>query len=92
MNRNVKGLIVVLVVGVTVFLVAKKTGIIKSNKQIVLERLTKDFGKNPAHKTFIDKADKEYIDAWAKAIKKNQEKFFAQGRWHWTEGGASVKS
>ncbi len=92
MNKNLKGLLIVAVVGAVVYFAAKKSGLLKSNKQIVIDRLDADFGFSENHKKFVNSADKEYIDAWAKAIKSNQELFFAQGKKFYTKGGSTVKS
>jgi hypothetical protein len=87
MNSNLKGILVVGVIGVGVYFAYKK--LLPSNKIIVTKRLDSDFGGS--HKDFVDSLDKGYVDAWAKAIKQNEETFMYNGSEHWTKGGKTKK-
>jgi hypothetical protein len=88
MNKNVKGIITVLVVlGVGFF--AYKKFLKPDNKKIVLKHLATNYGVKESHKSFVDSADKGYIDSWANAIKIGSETFTYNGKTFYTLGGTT---
>jgi hypothetical protein len=86
MNKNVKGLIAVLIVGAIVFVVYKKFGNTKKNDASYIVSSGKH-GNVEALMTF----DKDYIKAWANAIRNKQETFTLKGVKYNTQGGKIVK-
>lgn len=86
MNKNIKGLIAVAIVGAIVFVVYKKFGHTKSNnvKEIVKS------GNHGSYDTLMTLGD-DYIKAWANAIRNNQETFTLKGVNYNTKGGKLVK-
>jgi TctA family transporter len=90
MNKNVKGLIVVAIVGVLGY-VAYKKFILPNSKKVVIAYLDSMFGITQEHKDFVNKADKVYIDSWSKAIMNGKPTFDANGTTYETNGGRAKK-
>jgi hypothetical protein len=90
MNKNIKGLIVVIAIAGLGYLAYKKFGK-PNNKQIVIKFLDASYGATDKHKTFVDSADKGYIDSWASAITNGSETFDYNGKTHYTKGGTTKK-
>ena len=91
MNKNVKGAIVVgstLLVGFGVYTLFFSYA---RDKKLVLKSLASEFGKIPEHEPFVNKADKGYIKAWAKAIRKGEQFFYFNGRKFNTSGGRTAQ-
>ena len=88
MNKNVKGLISVLVVGGLGYFIYKNF-ISKSSKATVIKYLNSTF-PDTDHTDFVNKADKGYIDAWAKAIDNGKATFIYNGKTYHTSGGTAV--
>jgi hypothetical protein len=90
MNNNLKGILVVgVVIGLGFF--AYKKFLKPDNKKVVLKYLEGAFGKNTNRESFINNADKGYVDAWANAIKKNSETFKFNDKIYLTLGGTVKK-
>jgi hypothetical protein len=90
MNKNVKGIITVLVVlGVGFF--AYKKFLKPDNKKVVIKYLDATYGVDAKHTSFINSADKGYVDNWAKAIKDGSETFVFNNQTHYTKGGTVKK-
>lgn len=90
MNKNLKGGLVVLVVlGLGFF--AYKKFLKPDSKKAVIKYLDATFGLDEKHKTFVNNADKGYIDNWAKAIKDGSETFVFNNQTHYTKGGTVKK-
>lgn len=88
MNKNVKGIIVVLVFAGLGYLVYKKFGKPDSRK-VVIKYMDATFGGD--HSAFVNGADKGYIDAWANAIMNGNETFQYGGKTLVTKGGRTQK-
>jgi hypothetical protein len=88
MNKNIKGLIVVAIVGVLGY-VAYKKFILPNSKKVVIAYMDSTFGGS--HEDFVNKADKVYIDSWAKAIMDGKTTFDANGITYVTKGGKVQK-
>lgn len=86
MNKNIQGLIAVVIVGAIVFVVYKKFGNTKKGDASYIVSSGKH-GNIEALMTF----DKDYINAWAKAIRSKQETFTLKGVTYNTKGGKIVK-
>lgn len=86
MNNNVKGIIVVgIVIGLGFF--AYKKFVKPDSKKVVIKYLDKLSGVKQENKTFVNSADKGYIDSWANAINKNSETFKFGDKIYLTKGG-----
>jgi len=88
MNKNVKGIIVVAVVGLLSYLAYKKFGKPDSRK-VVTKYLDATFGGD--HTAFVNKADKGYIDSWSEAIMNGSTTFVYNGTTFVTRGGKTQK-
>lgn len=86
MNKNVKGLIVVLLVTGVVYIAYKKFGKPNSRK-VVTNYLDATYGKTKSHSDFVNSADKGYIDSWSEAIMSGSETFIYNGNTFITKGG-----
>jgi hypothetical protein len=90
MNKNLKGvLVVVVVLGVGYF--AYKKFLKPDNKKVVTKYLDATYGVDEKHKTFVNNADKGYIDTWANAINKGSNTFDYDGKTFFTKGGTVKK-
>jgi hypothetical protein len=90
MNKNVKGIITVLVVlGVGFF--AYKKFLKPNNKKVVIKYLDATYGVDAKHTSFINNADKGYVDSWADAINKGVDTFQFNNQTHFTKGGTVKK-
>jgi hypothetical protein len=90
MNSNVKGIISVVVVGGLLYLAYKK--FVKPNsKKVVINYLDATFGVSTNHTDFINKADKGYVDNWAKALMKGESIFTYNGKTYKVAGGTATK-
>lgn len=91
-KKTLTGLMVVGVVGAVLYLVAKdKKGLTKKDRELILSRLTADFGQKDYHKSFIESADVEYLKAWADSIKKGVQTFFYENKEYWVRGGSAKR-
>lgn len=89
MNKNVKGLIVVLIVGGAAYFAYKNFS--KGRyKKIVINHLDANYGKDLDHTDFINKANQGYVKEWAKAITKGLSTFVYGGKTYNTIGGSAV--
>ena len=89
MNKNIKGLIVVLIVGGAAYFAYKNFSKDKY-KKIVINYLDATFGKDIEHTKGINKADKGYVKEWAKAITKGLSTFVYGGKTYSTNGGSAI--
>jgi hypothetical protein len=88
MNKNVRGIIVVVVMAGLGYLAYKKFGKPDSRK-VVIKYMDATFGGD--HSAFVNSADKGYIDNWAKAIMDGQQTFDFNGKTFVTRGGKTQK-
>ena len=94
MGSNTKGIIAVLITGAIVYLAYKKfykKSVVKSDVDIIIERLDSDFVYDPKHSSFVKSADKGYVESWANAIKSGSSTFMYMGKTYNTKGGSAVK-
>jgi predicted negative regulator of RcsB-dependent stress response len=89
MNKNIKGLIVVLIVGGAAYFAYKNFSKDKY-KKIVINHLDANFGKDIDHTNFINNANKDYVKEWAKAITKGLSTFVYGGKTYKTNGGTAL--
>ena len=94
MNKNTQGIITVLVIGVLGYFAYKKFGkdLIKpDSRKVLIKYLDATYGKTDDHQTFINNADKSYVDAWSNALMNGQPTFTDKGVTYSTAGGKSIK-
>ena len=93
MNKNIKGIIVVVVVLGLGYFAYKKFG--KPNsKKVVIKYMDATFGVDEKHKNFVNNSyntDKGYIDNWADAINKGVDTFQFNNQTYYTKGGTVKK-
>ena len=88
MNRNVKGIIVVLVfAGLGYF--AYKKFIKVDYKKIVLKHLNRN-GVSSINKTFVNNVEKGYIEKWGKDLQENSQKFNYNNKDYSTQSGTAI--
>jgi predicted nucleic-acid-binding protein len=87
MNNNTKGIVAVGVVGAIVLAVILLT---KDKKASYAMTIIKAGKYNSSYNDLIS-FDKEFLKAWADAVKNKQDTFFVQGKNHNTQGGRSTK-
>lgn len=87
MNKNLKGAIVVLLVGGLAYFYYKKAN---DPRALVVKQLDADFGVDSQHGSFVYNADINYIKAWASAIKSGASTFTYNGKTYNTKGGKSA--
>jgi len=87
MNKSTKnGIVVVAIVLVGGYFAYKK--FVKPNsRKVLINYLDATFGKDAEHTTFINSADKGYVDAWAKALMKGESTFTYNNKTYNTGGG-----
>ena len=88
MNRNVKGIIVVIAFAGLGYFAYKK--FIKIDyKKIVLKHLNRN-GVSSINKTFVNNVEKGYIDKWGKALQENSQKFNYNNKDYSTQSGTAI--
>jgi hypothetical protein len=90
MNKNVKGIIAVAIVGVIGYVTYKKF-VKPDSKKVVIAYLDSTFGKDAKHTDFVNGAGASYIDSWAKAIMSGSDTFTDSGNTYITNGGTVKK-
>lgn len=87
MNKNIKGLIAVAIVGVLGYLAYKKLG--KPNSiEVVKSYLNSIYGEIEGGRINVLKTmDKGYIDNWSEAIMNGKNDFEYNGKIYHTKGG-----
>lgn len=88
MNKNIKGIIVVVLFAGLGYLAYKKFGKPDSRK-VVIKYLDASFGGD--HSEFVNKSEKGYIDNWSKAIMNGSNTFEYNGTTYITNGGKKQK-
>jgi hypothetical protein len=84
MNKNIKGIIAVLVIGGLGYFAYKKLGKPKS-VDVVSNYLDSIFGGDSKEK--VSKFDKGYVDNWSEAIMNGSQTFEYNGKTYITKGG-----
>jgi hypothetical protein len=90
MNNTTKGILTVLVVGVLGY-VAYKRFALPNSKKVVVNYMKATFGTAQDYDKFVETADKDYINAWSKAIMDGKDTFNVKGVTYVTYGGKSKK-
>jgi hypothetical protein len=90
MNKNIKGLIAVAIVGALGYMAYKKFGQ-PNSKKVVINYMDATFGFNEAHAEFVNNADKVYVDNWSEAIMNGKDTFVYNGVTYNTRGGRTKK-
>ena len=86
-NRN--GIIVVAIVLIGGYFAYKK--FVKPNsRKVLINYLDATFGSKAEHTTFINNADKGYVDEWSKALMKGESTFTYNNKTYKTSGGSAV--
>ena len=88
MNRNVKGIIVVIAFAGLGYFAYKK--FIKIDyKKIVLKHLNRN-GVKSYSKEFVNNNEKGYIEKWGKALQENSQKFNYNNKDYNTQSGTAI--
>lgn len=88
-NKTKNGIIVVSIVLIGAYFAYKKF-IKPDSKKVVVNYLYATFGRDIDYESFVNKADKNYIDAWAKSIMDGKSTFVVDGKTYNTSGGTAV--
>jgi len=87
MNKsNKNGIVVVAIVLVGGYFAYKKF-VKPDSRKVLINYLDATFGSDAEHTTFINNAEKEYVDAWAKALMKGESTFTYNNKTYNTGGG-----
>lgn len=88
MNKNVKGIIVVILVAGLGYFAYKK--FIKIDyKKILIKHLNRN-GVQSYSKEFVNSLEKGYIEKWGKALKENSQKFNYNNKDYYTQSGTAI--
>lgn len=88
-NKTKNRIIVVSIVLIGGYFAYKKL-IQPDSRKFLINYLDSTFGADAGHATFINNADKGYVDSWAKALMKGESTFTFNGKTYNSFGGAAI--
>jgi hypothetical protein len=88
-KKTLNGIIVVSIVLIGGYFAYKKL-IKPDSRKVLIKYLDATFGIDAEHTTFINNADKKYVDSWAKALMKGESTFTYNGKTYNTGGGTAA--